>query len=165
MSSNVTLCHIILVVLSASLDTPPLTQLSPMASSCYISRFSAYTLVPVPWLLRPLCRLLRHLPLQAVTQLGFLMACSCALFSFSSNIQCKYLFVPRASGATYTLLISKFTSPFQTPHPSSRHVHSTSYSTSLLGCLKGLSNKHACLCFSLPHPYWSSFRILVHGGI
>ena len=89
--------------------------LSSMASPHYISWFSSYTLVPVLWLLSPLCWLIFLYQLSHTRVSHGLFLCPLLFLTKYS----MYLFMPIASDATYTLLISKFTSPFQTLHLSS----------------------------------------------
>lgn len=132
---------LILVVLSAASDT--------MASHPAFSHgFHALNLL-IFFLHSRYCLMVSYTPLLAhLPLLEFLMAYSHAVFSFSPNIQYKYLFMLITSVAPYKQMISKSIPPFQNLHLSSREIHSTFYSISLAGCLKGLSNQHTHSCFS-----------------
>lgn len=129
----------------------PVTQLSSMASTYHISQFSSYTPVIVQWLLTFcwfifLCQLLHA---------GVSPSCFYALHSFLLDIQYRYSFIPLASVTTYTLMISKFTSPHQSPH-----LSLTCTSSFLLKASTWISQrplKLTCpLVFLSPHPNWSS---------
>lgn len=139
--SNRHLGVLIRVVLSAASDT--------MASHPAFSHgFHALYLL-IFFLHSRYCLMLSYTPLLAhLPLLEFLMAYSHAVFSFSPNIQYKCSFMPITSVAPCKRMISKSIPPFQNLHLSSRQIHSTFYSISLAGCLKGLSNQHTHSCFS-----------------